>query len=293
MKAKSMKLSQLPVSVLCALLTALSLSACQSYQNSETGTAAAAPPSAAPLLTIRQGDSSRQFSLQQLLAMRAPDVVQISDDATYHDTRSYRAVALKDLLGDLSGNGYLQFVASDGFVATLPVAALHSEATAWLAIEDPQQPWPPLKSGTGSAGPLYLVWSNAKAAKISNEQWPYQIAQINVVAALEQRFPQLLPAAAAASQAAALRGMQVYISNCSSCHSLNHGGDAQIGPDLNLPMNPLEYFQESALRKMIRQPASVRSWKQSVMPGFSPQQLSEEDLDDLLVYLRQMAHQKT
>ena len=244
------------------------------------------------ILTLDNAEGSKQISAVSLLARSDIQTIRIPDDVAYHGPRSYQALPLQALLQTGEGHGHLQFTATDGFVATIPFTAFQSGAKAWLAVEDAQHPWPALKESGPGAGPFYLVWTDPAAGKISNEQWPYQIARIALVPALEERYPQLLPKAGADVQAAALRGMQVFIRNCTSCHSLNRGGDAQLGPDLNVPMNPTEYFQETALRKLIRQPGSVRSWKQSVMPGFDQQSLPEADLDDLLTYLRQMAKQK-
>jgi mono/diheme cytochrome c family protein len=91
--------------------------------------------------------------------------------------------------------------------------------------------------------------------------------------------------------AQALRGLQVYVANCAVCHQLNGGGDASIGPDLNRPYSPVEYFHEKYLRKLIRNPASVRTWKASLMPGFTSKMISDDSLDDLLAYFRLMAAQ--
>lgn len=71
----------------------------------------------------------------------------------------YRAVPLAALLKGVHPEDHLQAVASDGFAAELPAAPLLAEqgSQAWLAIEDPQRPWPPLGAGKPSAGPFYLV----------------------------------------------------------------------------------------------------------------------------------------
>ncbi len=185
-------------------------------------------------------------------------------------------------------------MALDGFVANIPGSVLAGQGHAYIAIEPADIPWPALKSGsTASAGPYYLVWLTPEKAAISNEQWPYQIAKIAVTAPLQQRFPQLLPMSAKSLVSKSeLRGLQVYISNCSVCHQLNGAGDASIGPDLNRPHSPAEYFQEAYLRRLIRNPASVRSWKQSVMPGFNQQAISDAQLDELIAYFKLMAKQR-
>ena len=66
-----------------------------------------------------------------------------------------------------------------------------------------------------------------------------------------------------------------------------------MGPDLNRPMNPTEYFQLAALRRYIRNPASVRTWPDQKMPGFGPDRLSEAELDAVIAYLEHMAAQRS
>jgi hypothetical protein len=40
---------------------------------------------------------------------------------------------------------------------------------------------------------------------------------------------------------------------------MNHQGPSRVGPDLNLPLNPTEYFKESVLPRYIRNPKSIRA----------------------------------
>ena len=65
-----------------------------------------------------------------------------------------------------------------------------------------------------------------------------------------------------------------------------------MGPDLNVPMNPTEYFTESALKRLVRDPKSVRDWSAGVMPGFDAGHLSETELDHVIAYLKHMASKK-
>jgi mono/diheme cytochrome c family protein len=88
------------------------------------------------------------------------------------------------------------------------------------------------------------------------------------------------------------RGFALFQRNCFACHKLNGSGDGSLGPDLNIPMNPTEYLTEKALRQYVRDPQSVRRWAGSRMSGFGTSVLSENDLDDLVAYLRHMATRK-
>ncbi|WP_296657114.1 c-type cytochrome [Thiobacillus sp. 0-1251] len=251
-----------------------------------SGMARAAEPS----IEIAVGAQPHRFTRTELLRHPALRSVEIRNDVAYHRTMRYQAIPLSALITSLPQVESLQFIARDGFVANIPSGLLAGGAQPWLAIEPADAAWPALKPGGGSAGPFYLVWRAPKKAGISPEQWPYQIARIADAAPLETRYPQIQPRTAANS--AERRGMQVFVTHCAVCHTINGGGDAAVGPDLNRPFNPTEYFNEPFLRKLIRDPASVRNWGRRSMPGFAPTVLGEAQLDDLLAYLRQMAIQR-
>lgn len=247
-----------------------------------------------PVLEVFDGVQNHYFKRSELLSHTATREIALMRDAAYDRAMKVQAIPIAALLPQVAKLESLQIVALDGFVANISGSALAGQGQAYIAIEPADMPWPPLKVGSvASAGPYYLVWLTPEKAAISNEQWPYQIAKIAALAPLQQRFPQLLPVSAKSHKYnAELRGLQVYINNCSVCHQLNGAGDASLGPDLNRPYSPVEYFQEAYLRRLIRNPAAVRSWKQSVMPGFNQQSISDAQMDDLMAYFKLMAKQR-
>ncbi|WP_188394316.1 cytochrome c [Oxalicibacterium flavum] len=246
------------------------------------------------VLTLALPGQQQKLARANLLRHPETKVITIPDDPSYRRTMSYQAIPLSAIVRDLRGIDTLQFRSADGFVANIPGELFRSAAQAWIAIEPATRPWPPLKEDGPSAGAFYLVWLQPEQGGVSPEQWPFQIVAISNVAALTVRYPQLLPDALEddPQQQAVQRGLRQFLAQCASCHRLNGGGDAALGPDLNLPFNPTEYFHEDFLRRLIREPAAVRAWPQSAMPGFGEAVLSETDLDDLLAYLRQMARQR-
>jgi mono/diheme cytochrome c family protein len=251
---------------------------------------APAAVAAEPVLDIAIGQQLRHLSRGELLKNPALRTIEVPFDVAYQRKMRYRALPLTALIAQPAGIESVQFIARDGFVANIPGKLLAGGAQPWLAIEPARAPWPALKRGSPSAGPFYLVWLAPEKSGISPEQWPYQIAKIAQAAPLEQRYPQILPAAAADS--AAQRGLQVFAANCAACHRINGGGDAAIGPDLNHPFSPTNYLQPVFLRRLIRGPAAVRDWPGRRMPGFAPSVLSDAQLDDLIAYLTQMAQQR-
>lgn len=262
-----------------ALMAGATLIACVSAQAADA------------MLDLSFGKQTQHLSRTELLAHPAVRTVDIPADIAYKKPMRFRALPLSALSDKLAQMDSVQFVATDGFVANIPGSLLAGPSQAWLAIEPADAPWPALKPGGPSAGTFYLVWLAPEKSGITPEQWPYQIGKIAESLPLTARFPQLMPKGVSADSAA-IRGLGVYTENCAVCHQINGGGDAKLGPDLNTPFSPTEYFHEAYLRKLIRDPASVRNWGQRIMPGFAPDALSDAKLDDLLAYLRQMAKQR-
>ena len=248
-------------------------------------------PALAAQLTLDFGDATRQWQTEALLAHPQAQDISIAQDVTYKRPMRYRAVPVSALLQGVNEREHLQAVALDGFAAEMPAGPLlqAGPARAWLAIEDPAHPWPALGKGKSSAGPFYLVWTEPQASAIRPEQWPFQVASIRRLATVAERFPALLPASGLAKDDPVRLGFALFQQNCLACHRLNGAGDAQLGPDLNVPHNPTEYFQPGYLRRFIRDPQSLRHWPQAKMPGFGEQVLSDAELDAVIAYLGHMA----
>ena len=263
-----------PIFALLALLIALPVSAAQ--------------------LTIELDHTRKTWQTADLLKHPQAQTVQIVDDVSYKRTMSYRAVPLAALLPGLKAESHLQAVALDGFAAELTAAPLLEThgSRAWLAVEDPAQPWPALAEGKPSAGPFYLVWTDPQAGRISPEQWPFQISGIKQLKTVAERFPALLPDPKLAANDPINQGFVLFQKNCLVCHRLNGAGDAQVGPDLNIPYNPTEYFGGDFLKRYIRDPQSVRHWPQAKMPAFAASVLPDGELDLLVGYLKHMAGRK-
>jgi mono/diheme cytochrome c family protein len=246
-------------------------------------------------LHIDVGPNARVWTTQQLLSRPDAQRVTIQDDVAFHRTMIYRAVPLRALLPQMSHGDRLKFVANDGFSVDIAVDTLlnPSGAQAWLAVEEPERPWPSLPGNKGNAGPFYVVWTNPAAAQISSEQWPYQLARIERVQDAAARFPATAPAASVPASSPVRRGYAVFQRTCFACHTLNGEGDARMGPDLNIPHSPTEYLSAERLRAFIRNPQSLRRWPEGRMTGFPTQaSLSDADLDAVIAYLKYMAQHK-
>jgi len=123
------------------------------------------------------------------------------------------------------------------------------------------------------------------------DEWPYKIAGFEVKGRLQSLYPGIFPKHQEDARVA--RGLKVFQQTCFACHTMNREGPSQVGPDLNLPLNPTEYLRESILPRYIRDPKSIRTWESSKMPGFGPEVLSDEDVANVVAYLKEMALEKS
>ena len=281
---------------------------CQSPEPVSTSTPIVAiSPAATPalevskdkVLTVQAEGESREFSRDELLSHPQAVDLTLTDSAAHTgETITFRAVPMPAIFAglDFPRGATLEFDSLDGFSASLdPSQVMNTDpkkATAYLAIEDPAKPWPKLKDGVSTAGPLYLVWKNPEASGIGQEQWPFQLRSFSIKESLESRFPGLSPDSKVAQNDPVYRGYQSFLKNCFSCHTLNGEGTSRMGPDLNEPHSPTEYLKEEYLRKLVRDPQSLRTWKASRMSSFTLEMLPEAELNDLIAYLRHKATQR-
>ncbi|MBN3853437.1 cytochrome c [Paraburkholderia sp. Ac-20340] len=253
---------------------------------------------AQPAIELLIGGKTQSFSQQALLARTDAAEIHVPRDVAYGTPTTYRAVPLADLLDGtaIPTDSVLEARATDGFAAQLPMDLVLNRnaatAVAWLAVEDPAHPWPKLRGKPVSAGSFYLVWIGKQAASVRSEQWPYQIARLATQPSPSSRWPVLAVDPALPATDPVRAGQSLFITQCLACHRLNHAGSADTGPDLNVPMNPVDYFQPAALHRYIRNPASVRDWPGRTMPAFPPDQLSDREIDLIVAYLAYVAHRK-
>ena len=258
-------------------------------------------PSDASTLTLVHGEFRIVLDRATLLLRSDAQEINIKHYGAYGEvTRRYRAVPLIAILSLLpattSTHEILEAVSTDGFVAQIPLALVlasgSDDARAWLAIEPLETPWPLLPNKSVSGGPFFVVWQRAEAHLISPEYWPFQLAGLRIIEHPAQRWPELAVAQTLPKDHAARRGQKVFISMCLACHRIIGGGSGDMGPDLNLPMNPTEYYQPRALRQYLRDPASVRKWPGQTMGGYTLEQISNVEIDELLEYLTHMTNRR-
>ena len=250
-----------------------------------------------PVLSITMAGSKVEYKRSELLQRTDLESIEVAADASYPGrTMSYKAIRAAKLFAGLKipSQAVIQFQCSDGFSAPLNKDRLLNDnpnaSVAFIAIEPEAAPWPAVKPGGPSAGPFYLVWPQPKLSQIGPEEWPFQLTGFTIKENLRLLYPHIFPAASASAEVQ--QGFALFTKNCFPCHTINREGSAEIGPDLNVPWSPTEYFNRRSLRRVIRNPQDLRYYPKSRMSPFPQNTLPDAQLDLLIAYLTHMAKHK-
>ncbi len=248
----------------------------------------------AQTLTIAGRNSTERLMTGELLDNPGLRLIAVTSDPVFKRGMTYRAIAVTELLKNagLGPDDYVQARAGDNFSVAIP-AALLLDGDAFVAIEEPARPWPALRKGTDtySAGPFYLVWTGRRGQTVSSEFWVYNLSGLARVEAPTRRWPQLAVAPELPAADPVRLGLDRFVAVCFACHKFRGAGEGGQGPDLGQPMNPVDYFRPGALRQLLRDPDSVRTWPDRKMPAFTPEMLPDADLDNIIAWLAYKARQ--
>lgn len=252
--------------------------------------ALASPSPAEPSLAFRSGAREKSYTRTQLLSHPDKKMLSMIDQSGYEGRQmTYHAVPVSALVEglELPPGSELHYQTRDGFSSSveskLATNTDPQKSIAYIAVEPPDAPWPRFEGRDYTAGPFYLVWENPERSDIGREEWPFMLSSFTVEESLESRYPGLVPANKGGAE---YLGYKAFMKNCFPCHTMDGQGTSKVGPDMNVPQNPTDYFTEPGLRQLIRDPSSVRTWPEQKMPAFDKTVLSEQQLDSLLLYMR-------
>ena len=239
-------------------------------------------------LTLESHGRARVVTLADLKRKLKTATLTVNDLTYGGHKKTYEGFWLEDLLAlagvDASSGDEIWFRCADGYTPTMPLANLGKQK-GLVAFREKGAPggWEKVRQGKTliSPAPYYLVWDTDQ----DSYPWPYQLVGIEVVS-FKEKFDRIFPAGEEPTTAV-YRGFEHFRARCLRCHSLNlQGGD--VGPELNVPKNITEYWDEKVLVQFIKNPGDFRA--RSKMPP-SPQ-LTDQDLQDLLSYLRWIRERK-
>jgi cytochrome c2 len=218
-------------------------------------------------------------------------IVNITNDPVYHKAKRYNALPLNAILEKYSNIKSLKiadykmvFECEDGYKPEMPLEKLVN-ANAFLAISDIDAPkgreWEQiLKDGHEmKAAPFYVVYTSVNA-KDGSFKWPYNLVKMHLEP-LNTDLAMIQP-----KNADGKKGFDLFQKHCQTCHAIN-GVGGEMGPELNIPKNITEYWNEVDLKAFIKNPASYRH--KVKMPTLT---VSDADIEEIVTYLKVMAGQK-
>lgn len=226
--------------------------------------------------------------------MKAQTVV-IPHDPVYKSAKQYLAYPLADITNKLAipdgqnaDDWMLVFTAADGYnVAMAYQDALKEQG--YIAFKDTAAAannWQTFKFGkqTITPDPYYLVWPKDGLDKW-RYPWPFQLVAVSLqptnvyygaAAPVNSNNPQVK------------HGFALFSRYCIRCHSVNLAG-GNVGPELNIPKNVSEYFQEQELVGFIRNASAYRVGTK--MPSFE-NLMTVDDTQAIVDYLKQKKAEK-
>lgn len=246
--------------------------------------------------TVISKQRSETFTYKQLSKLVSIEIPMTYSRAYPGQLMTYRSIKLCDFFKAFrfSSKSTLEFIANDNFSVLIPASYVLScdakKSIAYLAIE-PKSKWPLLKNHTNTtAGPYAVIWTDPHKSSISDEYWSWSVNKVIEHTEINESIVISAPQnVAEPNKKNILNGYEVFVSHCSSCHTINGIGKAVIGPDLSSPNNPLDFYPNiKRLKQFIRSPKSVRYFANSRMSGSSLAGLSEVDLNDLIAYFAYM-----
>jgi mono/diheme cytochrome c family protein len=246
---------------------------------------------------LSQAADSPEFNLVKAESARLPrpETVKISHDPVYKSAKEYEAYPLSEILNKIPmppsskpDQLVVVFTAADGYNVSMAYQDAMAEK-GFIAFRDNAAPeskkWLEFKFGkqTITPAPFYLVWPK-EGLDEWRYPWPFQLVSLS----LQPAKTYFGAAAPTKTDDRINKGFELFSRYCIRCHSVNLAG-GNVGPELNVPRNITEYFQEQALPKFIRNASAYRAGTK--MPTFE-NLITPDDAQDIVHYLKQMKLEK-
>ena len=212
-------------------------------------------------------------------------------DPFYKKEKKFYGFKLHDILDNAYGviwrenKSDMRFVALDGYASISSVDLMREEG-GFVVFQDRDflDSWEPISRRQVSPFPYYLVWVGKEQNTKNGYPWPWQLADVKIIADPDKIYKKIANNIEKSSMA--YKGFTLFKNRCLRCHAINtYGG--KIGPDLNAPQGILSYRSEFMVKELIKHSSKYRYSK---MPDHLD--LTDEDLENLIRYFKQIDQTK-
>ncbi len=211
--------------------------------------------------------------LTQLIQDLQPQPVSIGYDYVLKSKISFNGFSFQKIFSKWkdfhhldTGQYAISFVCADGYVASTSWNKLLSDKGYLITNINSIKSNQP--NSLNNFEPAYMTWNITE--NFTDYIFPYAIIGFKIVDRTSF-FVRAKPEMQAEPKI--WQGFELCKTNCLKCHSVNQEGGI-VGPELNVPLNVTEYWQEPFLFKFIKNPSSIRL--HSKMPTL-------DSLDDLKI----------
>lgn len=249
------------------------------------------------LLGFTQGGAEENPELGFLVSDKRKEVLKLYElknrldshtirinDPIYGKEKTYRAFRLGEVLDLVYGDEWkneeysdISFHAKDGYEAVSDISKM-KEGGGYLVFRDMEyENWEPIGDKKADPSPFYIVWEGNNQKAENGYPWPWQLDTINLIL-FRNQYPEIYPQGVS-EDSTVYKGFEIFKQRCVRCHSINRQG-GKVGPDLNAPMNVLQYRPSNMVKEFIKHPSKYRYTHMPDNPD-----LSDIQLQNIIDYL--------
>lgn len=247
---------------------------------------------------VKSSDSSAKkneiyLDLKTILKSQNPKnivTIQVRYDPYFRSPKKYLGYPVNKIIDSIvklenfdTTKAIVAFECIDGYRPMMDFSKIFGETKGYIVYKDLSQ-----QNGNDRADsieakfkPYYLVWDNIPKNDDSFV-WPYGLIGLRLISN-QIRYESVYPF----KDTSLAEGFYLYRDYCMKCHSVNKVGGT-VGPELNIPKNITEYWQEKDILLFVKNPGAYRyNSRMSAVTN-----IKDSDLKEIISYLKYLRDNK-
>lgn len=216
--------------------------------------------------------------------------IRVNYDPNFGSPKKYMGYPIKEIIDSMvklehfdTTKAIIAFECVDGYRPMMDLSKTFGEVNGYIVYKDLSQPtnkdW--ADSIESKFKPYYLVWDNV-SKNDDSFMWPYGLIGVRLISR-QTGYESVYPS----KNVSLVNGFYLFRDHCMKCHSVNRMGGT-LGPEMNVPKNITEYWQENDIILFAKNPNAYRY--NSRMPAETD--LKDADFKEIISYLKYMKDNK-